>query len=311
MAHTVCVFTANSNTGYSAIGFLRSRFPDVKIRAVMRKPKNEEEIVDEFKGDENIEIIHGDIKKTNTLAPIFQGCNAAYFSTPATKDRAALGKMFVDACFAHGVGSAVIISVLGADTKKTLYHRQFNEIEEYALGKAGQPVKVAVGDRGKRLFAPTIVRSAQFFQNFYGSLPGLKKSTLYMPLGEHDKLVHIDVEDVGKAIAHCLAEPAKHGNKVYNLIGESQYGNKLAAVIAMKAGVDCVFENVSDDIAAFAYKALGLQEWIAVGNIEMIKFVRNGGAKDLSDGDFKAITGSDPISFGQFVKENLKPMLAA
>eukprot|EP00040_Diaphanoeca_grandis_P018459 m.97115 g.97115 ORF g.97115 m.97115 type:complete len:311 (-) comp26947_c3_seq2:108-1040(-) len=309
MSHTVVVFTANSNTGYSAINHIRNLFPNLKVRAVLRKPANEEELVDDFKDYENLEIIHGDIKKTNTLAPVFKDCKAAYFSTPASKDRAALGKMFVDACFAHGVEHAVIISVLGADTKTTVYHKQFNEIEEYALAKAGKPVTVAIGDRGKRLFKPTILRSAQFFQNFYGSLPGLKKNVLYMPLGEHDKLVHIDFEDVGKAIAHILANPDKHGNKVYNLIGERQFGTKLAAVIAMKAGQDCIFENVSDEIAALAYKALGLQEWIALGNIEMIKFVREGGAESLSDGDYKSITGESPSSFAQFVRENLKPML--
>ena len=52
-------------------------------------------------------------------------------------DRAQLGKFFVDACFEHGCEHAVIMSYLGSETKKTSYHRQFAEIEEYAMGKAG------------------------------------------------------------------------------------------------------------------------------------------------------------------------------
>ena len=72
------------------------------------------------------------------------------------------------------------------------------EIEEYALEKASSPIKLAVGDRGKILFKPIIVRSALFYQNFYGSLAGIQAGTLYFPLGERGRLGHVDFNDVGR-----------------------------------------------------------------------------------------------------------------
>lgn len=65
------------------------------------------------------------------------------------------------------------------------------------MGKAGQPVKVAIGDRGHKKFSPTIVRAPPFYQNFYGCLNGIQAGTLYYPL-EDKELTHVDFVDVGK-----------------------------------------------------------------------------------------------------------------
>ncbi len=59
----------------------------------------------------------------------------------------------------------------------------------------------------------------------------------------------------------------------------------------MKAGVACKYENVDDTIAATAFEVnpsvllptcqppqhLGLQSWIAKGNVETLKWLREGG----------------------------------
>ena len=56
-------------------------------------------------------------------------------------------------------------------------------------------------------------------------------------------------------------------------------------------------------------QALGLQTWIANGNVEMLKFIREGGLKGYDKGDFEKLTGQQPIKFRNFVKNDLKPML--
>ena len=68
-----------------------------------------------------------------------------------------------------------------------------------------------------------IVRSAPFYQNFYGALASIQKGKLYYPLRE-GKLAHTDFHDVGAVVAKILANPEAHGNKVYNIIGEHQSG---------------------------------------------------------------------------------------
>ena len=174
--------------------------------------------------------------------------------------------------------------------------------------KKRQPVKVAIGDRGHKKFSPTIVRAAPFYQSFYGCLGTLSTGTLYYPL-EDKELTHVDYNDVGKAIATILQSPEGHGGKAYNIIGESQSGAMIAGNITMKAGVQCAYENVADEVAVAAFEALGLQSWLAKGNVEMLKFSRIDGFKKYGAGDFKALTGSNPKRFGDFVKESLKPLL--
>lgn len=78
----------------------------------------------------------------------------------------------------------------------------------------------------------------------------------------------------------------------------------------MKAGFQCEYKSVPDEIAVLAFNKLGLQEWIAEGNVETLKFFREGGGRGMSTGDFTAITGQTQYKFATFVKEYIRPMVA-
>jgi len=308
---TVVVFTGNSNTGFSCIEHLVAKFKDtVKIRAVFRT-KEGAEVLQELEDKDaaaRIEVITADIKNKRILTPVFEGAKVAFFSTPATLDRADLGKRFIDACLDHGVPYGVVMSMAGTDKKVTRYHEQFGEIEDYAFSKKGRSVTLRIGDKGHVKFNPIIVRSPPFFQNFYGSLPGIKKGVLYYPL-EQGNLQHVDFNDVGKALAHIVAAPENHAGKVYTILGESHPGNMIASVISMKAGLPCTYENVDDEIAIVAFQRLGLQPWIAEANVETLAFIRKGGLADVPVGDLEAITGDKATKFGDFVRIYIKPMV--
>lgn len=305
----VVIFTANSNTGTAAIEYLKKKFDDrVHVRAIIRK-KGNADYLDELYGGA-ADIVVGDITKPQILGPVFEGASCAYFATPSTTNRVELTKLFIDACINHGVKHAVILSYLAAEKRETTYQKQFWEIEEYARSKAGTPVKLKSKDKGKELFNPIILRSAPFYQNFYGSLAGIQSGTLYYPLGQHGKLPHVDFLDVGKAIAHVCVDPVKHAGKIYTLIGEYQPGNMIASTIGMKAGVGCKYHDVDDATAIMAFQVLGLQPWIAEGNVETLRWHRNGNGLDYPTGDIKALTGDDATKFGDFVRDYIKPMLA-
>ena len=108
-----------------------------------------------------------------------------------------------------------------------------------------------------------------------------------------------------------LVDPAPHAGKAYNIIGETQTGASLAGAIAMKSGVPCEYENVEDEIVVMAFTVLGLQNWLAEGNVQMLKYIREGGLDGVDKGDFEKLTGSKPAKFGDFVKSYLKPMIAS
>jgi hypothetical protein len=55
---------------------------------------------------------------------------------------------------------------------------------------------------------------------------------------------------------------------------------------------------------------LGLEDWIALGDVETLKFIREGGLEGLGDGDVQALTQGPPRRFGDFVKDSIKPMVS-
>jgi len=307
----VVIFTGTSNTGGAALDVLKEKFADqLEIRAVVRVDQNVDLLKDY---SPPCKIIKGDVLRPVMLGPVLHGCKAAYFAVPSLQNRAELGRRFVDVCIEHGVEYGILGSIVGADKQETEYQRQFYELEQYVLSKAGTPVKVAVGDKGKIQFKPVILRCAPFYQNFYGSYMGMKAGSLYYPLGhgtEKGRLAHVDFHDVGKVIACILANPEPHANKVYNLIGEYHAGNQIAGAITMKAGVGVKYHDVDDDTTVAAFEALGLQPWIAAGNVETIRWFREGNGQDIPS-DILAITGDHPTKFGDFVRVYLKPLLTS
>eukprot|EP00055_Hartaetosiga_balthica_P006876 m.22646 g.22646 ORF g.22646 m.22646 type:complete len:305 (+) comp5471_c0_seq2:108-1022(+) len=299
---TIAIITGNSNTGLSVIPILKAKYPQFHIRAMVRKKASTTELE-----DMDCEVITADIKQKHLLDPVFEGVTRAYFAVPATKDRVQLTKYFVDACFDHGVQYATIISIIGADMKETTYQKQFNEIEEYVQSKAGQPVTLKVKDKGKVKFIPTIVRCAPFYQNFYGSLSSILRGQLYLPLLDCN-MCHVDIEDVAECIVETLANPEKHGNKTYTLLGEYQPGNMIASTIGMRAGVHCTYENVDGSVMVEALQALDMQPWIAEGNTEMIEWFKTPQSQNFT-GDIEEMLGRSPTKFGKFVARDFKPML--
>ncbi|EDQ88184.1 uncharacterized protein MONBRDRAFT_37497 [Monosiga brevicollis MX1] len=304
MAPTVAILSANSNTGTAAIECLTEQYADkVKVRGVVRRMQSAAD-VEEF----DIEVVKGDVNQPHMLGPVFEGVNAAYFAVPTSLERVAVTKKFIDACFTHGVQHAVILSVLQADRKETKFQQQFAEIEEYAMSKAGKPVNTGAGDTGSALFVPVILRCAPFYQNMYSSLRAIEQGTLTLPLGDHKYLPHVDVEDVAACIAAVLAEPSKFAAGTYNLIGEYQAGNQIATAIAMKAGVQCNYQAVTDDEAVTQLEQNGLAAWIAKGQVETMAWFREGSGQDI-ESDVSKFKGSKPAKFGDFVATCLKPML--
>lgn len=303
----VTVFTGNSNTGSAAIeyivdGPLKDK---VQVRAIVRKKANAEHLI-----DMGVDVVVGDVKKWQMHRPLYENTDVCYFATPNTQDRAKLAKSFIDSCMEHGVPYPIILSVLGADEKKTVLHKQFAEIEEYAHQMAGKPVKLNVGDKGKLTLKPIIIRCASFYQNLYGCLSGISSGTFYYPMGDGHggKMAHVDIADIGKVIAHIMLEPEKHANKTYNLIGEYHSGTQVASAISMRGGIGCLYQEVPDDVARDAFVALGLQTWIANAAVETMKWYREGGGQGIKS-DIEEITGQRIIRLQDFVKDNIKPML--
>ena len=66
-----------------------------------------------------------------------------------------------------------------------------------------------------------------------------------------------------------------------------------AGAITMHAGLGVKYHDVDDATTVAAFEALGLLSWIAKGNVEMLKWFREGRGQDVAS-DVLAITGKAP-----------------
>ncbi|EDQ88363.1 uncharacterized protein MONBRDRAFT_26452 [Monosiga brevicollis MX1] len=308
----VLVFTGNSNTGHETVKALLAKYGDkIKVRAAVRK-MDRARLLEHL----DVEIVRADVDQPALLSKAFDDkVNAAFWATPTAPDRVTPTKKFIDACITYGVDFPVIMSVLDADKQAIEYQRQFSAIEDYCKAKAGTPVKKQLGDTGKQVLRPIILRSGFFYQNFFGSLGSMASGTLYYPLGSGGAagaIPHIDLEDIGEIVAKLLVDPEEHGGRTYNLIGEYQAGNQIvrlsATAISMSTGHNVAYENVDEETASLAFQALGLPEWLARGNVEMLSYFVQDHGQDLSS-DTAALLGRPPTKFAAFAKKHIKPLL--
>eukprot|EP00049_Salpingoeca_infusionum_P020635 m.364645 g.364645 ORF g.364645 m.364645 type:complete len:312 (-) comp27878_c0_seq1:275-1210(-) len=300
------VFTANSNTGFALVNHLVENYASqYRIRCVVRK-KTTAKI---FQGMP-IEVVNADITQAPLLKAVFaDDVNTCFWATPTSENRAELTKLFIDACIAYGVDFPVVVSCVDADKKLTMYQQQFAEIEEYCAAKFGTPVKRQLLDTGKQVLQPTILRCGMFYQNLFGSLASIASGTFYYPLGKNKGfLPHVDIADVAKVAAAIMTRPQDLGGKTYNIIGEYHQGNQIASAITMATGHPCKYEAVDDETAVMAFEALGLPEWLAMGNVETLAYYREDNGQDI-ESDIPAITGAAPTKLSAFAKKHVKPIL--
>jgi uncharacterized protein YbjT (DUF2867 family) len=260
-----------------------------------------------------VEIINADITQPSLLKAVFaDDVNVAFWSTPTAENRAELTKLFLQACIDYGVDFPIIVSILDADRALTQYQQQFNALEQTCKELQGTPVKRQLLDTGKQVLQPIILRCGMFYQNLFGSIAGLiHNETFYYNLGKNDGfLPHVDLDDVGKVASMIAVNPEPHAGKTYNLIGEYHQGNQIATAFTRSTGYPCKYEMVDDDTAVIAFQALGLPDWLAIGNAETVAYYREENGQDIPS-DIEGITGTPPTKLATFAKAHLKPLLDA
>eukprot|EP00045_Choanoeca_perplexa_P000939 m.17012 g.17012 ORF g.17012 m.17012 type:complete len:312 (-) comp10633_c0_seq1:86-1021(-) len=304
----VVVFTANSNTGAETVKHLVDKYSDkVRIRCVVRHLEKAR-LIEHL----DVEIVRGDITQPNFLGKVFDdNVNAAFWSTPSTQDRVDLTAKFLEACITYGVDYPILISVLDADANSIKFQRYMSAIEQICEAKKGTPVKKQLHDTGKQTLQPIILRTGFFYQNFYGSVQAMADGQLYYPLGTGGActpMPHVDLDDIGQIIAKMLVEPEPYGGRTFNLIGEYQAGNQIAQTIGMSTGHRVAYEDVPPEVAVMAFMALGIPEFLAQDNVEMMQYFVNGNGQGIKS-DVEQILGRPPTKFAKFCKTSLKPLL--
>jgi len=274
--HIVAVMTANSNCGLHAIRHLIMHFNDkVTIRAIIRDEKKAEALK-EFK--ENIEIVSGvDATNKESLLKAFRGATKAFIIPPNAQNRADLVCAMVDGAKDSGVQHVAIVSVYGAMTEKTMFHKQFRHMEKH-LEASG--------------LSYTFLRSVVFYDNLLGSADTIKSKGEFYGCMDDAKYPTIAVDDVGKSAAFVLGtEGNQHLNKAYDMTGpESLSQAEVAGQMSKALGYEVRYVNLSDEEMRKALEPV-FEEWQVTGFLELLFWYRDGNA--VVSKDVKEITGTN------------------
>lgn len=220
-----------------------------------------------------VQFARADVTRPATLGPVLAGADAVVNLVGAFKgDLGAVQSrgagLIAAAAKAAGAGALVHVSALGADAAApTLYARTKAEGEAAVL--AAFPKATVM--RPSVLFGPD-----DHFINLFG---GLIAALPVIPVfGPEAKLQPLFVDDAAQAVANALADPGKHGGKIYEIAGPEAIGmGDLNRRIAAAQGRERWFIELPDVASGAIATATGWlpaapitrQQWLLLkdGNV--------------------------------------------
>jgi uncharacterized protein YbjT (DUF2867 family) len=148
-----------------------------------------------------------------------------------------------------------------------------------------------------------MVRPSFYMQNFLSNAATIKaEGKFYYPFGDHGAAALTDSRDAGFFAAHCLATTG-HANKSYDVTSPDKLSfHEIAAVFSRELGRQ--IDYVPQDPAAYkAYLGKFLaSRWHLDAVCDIFAEVAAGYVVEPTN-VFKQITGRDPVTLAQFVRD--------
>ena len=230
-----------------------------------------------------------DFSRPETLGPALAGVDTVFLLGTGGLGQAEGEINVIREAKAAGVRKIVKLSAWAADT------------EAFAIGKIH---RVAERELERSGLDWTILRPNGFMQNFVNYMSGSIKAqgAFYQPAADA-KISHIDARDIARVAAAVLANPG-HESKAYELTGPAalSYGD-AAGVLSRVLGRKINYVPVSDEAARAGMMSAGIPDFYADYLVDLNRFYRKGTAARVTT-TVKDISGREPVSFDQFVKDN-------
>jgi uncharacterized protein YbjT (DUF2867 family) len=258
-----------------------------KVSIMVRKPEQNEAL-----SQLGISFVVADATKPETLAAAFKNIDAFFFVSPLIENMVELATTIIDAAKTAGIKHLVRSSANGASPAAPI-----------SMGKLHGQVEELVKNSG---IPYTIIQPAGFFQNIFGSVGTIKsQQTFYGSAGE-GKNGLVDVRDIALVVATVVNEGDKHNGKTYVVTGsEALSGNDTAKVLSEKLGKEIKYVDLSAEDLGNAYKSYGMNDFMTNALLELDNITKLGYVANISN-DVLTVTGNQPISFEQFVSDNVQ-----
>ncbi|GAB3220846.1 SDR family oxidoreductase [Spirosoma arcticum] len=273
------VLVSNGNIGSVVATSLAAQ--NHTVRLLVRKPTADAG---------RLTLAVADAANPDTLDAVFAGVDTFFFVSPLVENMVELAQNLIGAARKAGVTHIVRSSTRGASPDAPITMGKLHGQVEELVKQSGIPY--------------TIVQPASFFQNTLANLATITtQDAFYGSAGEGQNAL-IDVRDIAAVVVKSITEPG-HAGKTYTVTGSELLSNAdVAAELTRQTGRTIRY---IDQWRQQAYESLlqaGLSPWLATAYVELDEITRLGYVATATT-DVASVTGTEPIKFRDFVRENL------
>lgn len=274
---TVLVTGATGNVGSAVVEELRRRGADV--RAFVRDPTAEL--------PDGVEVEVGDFDDPASIRRALAGVDRVFLSSADGPRKVEHEAAVIDA--AADVELLVKASTIAAQIESPLPPLAWNARSEAHLRRSGVPWVVLASS----FYMTNLLAAAE---------PVREQGVLPAPAGT-GRIGMIDPRDIG-AVAATVLTGSGHEARTYRLTGPEALGyEQIATELARATGEPVRYVDVPPEAARASLAAAGMPDWLVThlhGAFELIR----AGAFDETTDTVRVLTGREPHSFAEFVRDH-------
>jgi uncharacterized protein YbjT (DUF2867 family) len=238
-----------------------------------------------------IELVVGDVTDAAVMKQALAGVEKFLLLMPNGQQQLAQEKQAVDLARAAGVRHIVKMSSMEAVADATAPIPQVHWASEEYIRASG--------------LAWTMIKPNFFMQNFLGSAKSIKENKSFsMPMGD-GKTAMADARDIGAATAEALAGKG-HEGKSYEITGPEVISfHQAAERFSEVLGTTITYIPADPEVYLGILKRVLPNEWHANAVSMLFREIAEGVAPPHVTDTFRKLTGREPISLAQFVRDHI------
>ena len=297
MTQTLLVTGASGHLGRSVLGHLLDslKVDPARIVAGSRKP---DDLAAWAK--RGVRTVRADFDDVASLDAAFAGVSRILLISTDSLDRPgrrlAQHKVAIDAAARARVPHVIYTSMPDPETSAVSFAPDHVGTEE-ALRQSGIP-------------GFTLLRDNWYFENLLLAMPQVIASGKWYSAAGTGATAHIARNDIGRAAATALASP-QSGHTTLTLTGARAYStNEIARIVSERVARPIEVVPVTVDGLVAGLLQAGVPEPIARTLASFDANIAQGGLATVT-GDFKALTGAEPVTFEAWVEANKAALIGA
>jgi uncharacterized protein YbjT (DUF2867 family) len=238
-----------------------------------------------------IELVVGDVTDATVMKKALAGVEKFLLLMPNGQQQLAQEKQAVDLAREAGVRHIVKMSSMEAVANATAPIPQVHWASEEYIRASG--------------LAWTMIKPNFFMQNFLGSAKSIKENKSFsMPMGD-GKTAMADARDIGAATAEALAGKG-HEGKSYEITGPEVISfHQAAERFSEVLGTKITYVPADPAVYLAILKKVLPNEWHANAVSALFREIAEGVAPPHVTDTFRKLTGREPISLAQFVRDHI------